>query len=171
MAPEVVKDVLNCPQKAQQLSDLLLLRGGVDELLILTQTDTVPYLVLTKRHDVLRRIAQARSDINNVEGLIMQPRRNLACVMSRLLLESGASESVASSLLQEAAPNLKGKFTELVQVDPINTACEILKTAAEHDQMTGSKVIVSRYSHTAPNVYRYMKHLLFLPGLPNQMSL
>jgi hypothetical protein len=91
--------------------------------------------------------------------------------MSRLLLASGTTENVASSLLQEAAPNLKGKFTELVQVDPINTACEILKTAAEHDQKARSKVTTPSNILAAANFYRYMKHSLSSLKLLNRMCL
>jgi serine/threonine-protein kinase ATR len=133
VAPEVVKDVISCPQKAQQLSDLLQLRGGVDELLVLTQTEIVPFLVLTKRFDVLQRVTQARPDIDTVEALIMQPRRNMACVIAKLLLEFG-SESAAAAHLQEAAPALKGKFAELIQVDPVSTMCEVLKSTVDHGE-------------------------------------
>ncbi|KAF2673965.1 hypothetical protein BT63DRAFT_422071 [Microthyrium microscopicum] len=136
IAPSVVRDVLSCPQKAQQLSELLQLKGGVDELLVLTQTETVPYMILTKRHDILARIVDARPDISSIEALIMEPKRNLACVLSKLLLEVDGSEPKAASLLQEAAPHLKGKFTELVQLEPNNTACEILKTAPDYGTST-----------------------------------
>jgi serine/threonine-protein kinase ATR len=134
IAPVVVKDILNCPQRAQHLSDLLALRGGVDELLVLTQSYTVPFLVLTKKHNVLQRMVQTCYGTENVEQLIIEPKKNLTCVLSQLLLESGKTEHNASILLQEAAPNLKGKFVDLVKLDPISPFCEILKAADEEKE-------------------------------------
>ena len=142
VAPDVVKDLTTCPQKAQQLSDLLGLNGGVDELLVLTQAETVPFLVLTKRHDILQRIAQARKS-TQLQELIMDPPRNLAGVLSRLLLESGDTEHAAASLLQDAAPNLRNRFVEVVKIDPILTACEMLKAAGDSDERARLRV---RYS-------------------------
>ena|ERR1700712_3302952 len=142
VAPDVVKDLTSCPQKAQQLSDLLGLNGGVDELLVLTQAETVPFLVLTKRHDILQRIAQARKS-THLQELIMDPPRNLAGVLSRLLLETGDTEHAASSLLQDAAPSLHNKFVEVVKIDPILTACEILKAAGDSNENTKAKVLFS----------------------------
>jgi serine/threonine-protein kinase ATR len=139
IAPAVVKDILNCPQRVQQLSDLLGLKGGVDELLALTQSYTVPFLVLTKRHDVLQRLVQASYGTETVEQLITEPRKNLACVLALLLLESGNSEHTASVLLQEAAPNLKGRFVDLVKLDPMSPFCEILKAAGDHDDAKREK--------------------------------
>jgi serine/threonine-protein kinase ATR len=140
VAPAVVKDILNCPQRVQQLSDILGLKGGVDELLVLTQSYTVPFLVLTKKHDVLQRMVQASHGTESVEQLIMEPRKNLTCVLSLLLLESGNSEHNASVLLQEAAPNLKGRFVDLLKLDPMSPFCEILKAAGEHDDAKKQKV-------------------------------
>jgi serine/threonine-protein kinase ATR len=140
IGPDVVKDTFTCPQKIQHLADVLRLKGGVDELLVLTQTDTIPFLVITKRHDVLDRIRRARPGTDSIETLILEPRRNLACVLSRLLLESRGSEAAAASLLQEAAPNTRGKLRELVNIESVLTACEILKVAGDSGQSKPQKV-------------------------------
>jgi serine/threonine-protein kinase ATR len=139
VAPDVVKDLISCPQKAQQLSEFVGLTGGVDELLVLTQAETVPFLVLTKNHAILKRIMLARKS-KQLQELIMEPPRNLAGVLSRLLVESGDTEHAAAALLQDAAPNLRNKFVEVVKIDPILTACEILKAAGESDEKNRSKV-------------------------------
>jgi serine/threonine-protein kinase ATR len=132
IAPGLVKDVLSRPQKVQQLSDLLFLKGGVDELLVMTQSDTVPFLVVTKENAVLQRIAQARA-VSSIQELIMGSSRTLANVLAKLLLECSNSERVAESLLQETVPNLKGRFVEVVRLEGIMTACEILKAAGDMD--------------------------------------
>jgi len=140
IGPDVVRDIFTCPQKAQQLSEVLQLRGGVDELLRLTQTETIPFLVITKRRDILEAIRQARKETESIESLIIEPRWNLACVLARLLLESDGHESAAASLLQEAAPNLKGKLKELIKAEPVFTACEILKAAGDSAETPPNKV-------------------------------
>lgn len=139
VAPAVVRDSLICPQRLQQLSDLLGLKGGVDEFLVLTQSYTVPFLVLTKKHDVLQRLVQASYGTETVEQLITEPRKNLTCVLTLLLLESGNSEHNAAVLLQDAAPNLKGRFVDLVKLDPMSPFCEILKAAGDHDDAKKEK--------------------------------
>jgi serine/threonine-protein kinase ATR len=130
IAPGVVKDVLTRPQKAQNLSEFLGLKGGVDELLDITLWDTVPFLVITKEHAVLQRIALARA-ASSVQELIMSNGRTLSSVLARTLLEYSESQRAAESLLQEIIPNIKGRFIEVVKFESIGTACEILKAATD----------------------------------------
>ncbi|KAF2431255.1 hypothetical protein EJ08DRAFT_649062 [Tothia fuscella] len=128
----VVKDLITCPQKAQQLADLLSM--SVNELLMLTQTDTLPYLILMRKRDVLQRLAQARSAHTNVQDMWLQPSKNLAAVMSLLLVQQSPDVEQASyDLLQDAAPGFMDEtdLSALVKVDPILIACEILKHAGD----------------------------------------
>lgn len=140
VATHVVKDLINCPQKAQQLAELLGL--GVNELLILTQTDTVPYLILAKKKDVLQRIAQARSPTTGVQELWLQPSKNLAAVLSLLLVQqSPDAEQSAVALLQDAAPGFsETDLSTLVKLDPILIACEILKHGGDFPETKKSQV-------------------------------
>lgn len=126
-----MKDLFTCPQKLNFLSEVLNLDGGVNELLVMTQAETIPFLVNTKRQDILNRIKSARPGTDSVETLILEPRRNLASVLARLFVESRTSESAAAALLQESAPGFKGRLKELVTIEPVLTACEILKAAGD----------------------------------------
>jgi serine/threonine-protein kinase ATR len=139
----VVKDLITCPQKAQQLSELLGM--SVHEMLILTQTDTVPYLILMKKRDVLQRIAQARSATTTIQDLWLQPSKNLAAVLSLLLVQPSADvEQSAVDLLQEAAPGFsETDLSALVKVDPILIACEILKHAGDFQEAKKPNVCIS----------------------------
>jgi serine/threonine-protein kinase ATR len=132
LAIHVVKDVYVCPQKIQQLSDVLCISVG--ELLIQTQTETIPYLILTRKRDVLQRIAQARGPSTNVHDLWLQPSRNIAAVLAFLLIQPlENSEQNAIALLREASPDFaEADLSGLVKLEPIQTACEILKYAADY---------------------------------------
>jgi hypothetical protein len=130
IAPGLVKDVLVRPQKIQLLSDLLGLKSGVDELLIITQLETVPFLILSKEHDVLQRIAHARG-FENAPAMIMATSKILAGVLSKLFLDCSGSVRAVESILQEAVPSIKGRFINIVRLEAPPTACEILKAAAE----------------------------------------
>lgn len=130
----VVKDLFKCPQKAQSLADLLSM--SVNQLLLLTQTDTLPFLVLTKRKDIIARIASARGRDTSVQDVCMQPRRNLATILALLLRQPSPNvEKTAMEFLAEAAPSFReGDLSSLVEIEPIFTACEILKAAADEDE-------------------------------------
>jgi serine/threonine-protein kinase ATR len=130
----VIRDIINKPQKAQLLADLT--EQSVRQLLILTEADTLPHLVLTKRRDIIEKIAQARKA--TVGEVLTQPRRNLAKILALLLcqpvtdLESSTMETLASvePALREGSNN---KLDALVNVDITGVAIEILMLAADQD--------------------------------------
>lgn len=131
IAISVVKDIFFCPQKVQQLSDLLSI--DVDDLLLLTQTETIPYLTLTKRKDILERIALARGPSTRIKDLWRQPPKNVAALVSSLLLHhSSETEKAILTLLCELDPDFtENDLLTLVNIDPIFSACEILKTSSD----------------------------------------
>ena len=131
LASHVVKDIYVCPQKIQQLADLLYM--SVSEFLVHTQADTVPFLVLTRKTDVLQRIAQARGPSIAVHDLWLQPSRNLAAVLGLLLIQPVEdAEQSAIALLKDASPSFaEHDLSSLIKVDPIQISCEILKHAAD----------------------------------------
>src|SRR5215469_14637277 len=140
IAISVVKDIFSCPQKAQQLSDLLSIE--VDDFLLLTQTETIPYLTLTKRKDVLERIASARGPSTGIKDLWRQPSKNVAAVVSSLLLHySSEAEKVILALLCEIDPDFtENELLTLVNTDPILSACEILKATGDSLEIQRNQV-------------------------------
>jgi serine/threonine-protein kinase ATR len=144
VALHVVKDLLARPQRVQLLCDLLGI--SVMNFLQLTQIDTIPYLILTRRRDVLLKIAQARGSAAGVQDLWLQPSRNLAAVISLLLIQpTPDAELAAIGLLKDAAPDFtEPDLSNLVRVDPILIACEILKQAG--DCQDAKRVQVGRSS-------------------------
>lgn len=135
IAFSVIKDIISKPQKAQLLADLT--EQSVRQLLILTESDTLPHLVLTKRKDVIEKIAQARKA--SVGEVLTQPRRNLAKILALLLcqpvqdVESSAMASLAAiePAIREGTGN---KLDALIAVDITGVAIEILSLAATQDE-------------------------------------
>lgn len=131
----VIKDIINKPQKAQQLADLT--EQTVRQLLVLTQPYTLPHLVLTKRRDIIEKIAQARKV--SVAEVLTQPRNNLAKILALLLsqsvpdVESHAMETLAAiePAVREGSNN---KLEALVALDITGVAIEILMLSAEREQ-------------------------------------
>jgi serine/threonine-protein kinase ATR len=130
----VIKDIINKPQKAQQLADLT--EQSVRQLLVLTQAHTLPHLVLTKRRDIVEKIAQARKA--SVAEVLTQPRNNLAKILALLLsqpvadVEASAMETLAAiePAIRESSNN---KLEALVALDITGVAVEILMLAADQD--------------------------------------
>ncbi|KAF2843387.1 hypothetical protein M501DRAFT_994296 [Patellaria atrata CBS 101060] len=137
----VLRDLFSRPQKAQQLSELLGM--SVNSLLGISLTDTLPLLVLMKRKDVLKRMAAARGPKAEIQDVCMQPRRNLAAILSLLLLQHSAStaELCAMETLREIAPAFsETDLPTLVKLEPILIACELLKASADEDSSKKRRV-------------------------------
>jgi len=128
----VVKDLQRRPQRAQQLSDLLGL--SVNQLLVLTQAETLPYLVLWKRQDILQRIAGARGPDATIWSMCMQPR-NFTAIISLLLVQQPANfeATVRETLGQFNREYKHEEIVEILKNDPISLACEVLKAAGDEE--------------------------------------
>lgn len=140
IAVAVVQDLTTKPQKAQQLAEFLGM--SVSHFLLLTQRDTVPFLVLTRKKDILQRIASARSAETNIQDMCLQPPANLAAVISTLLFQPSSDvEGNATRCLAEVAPGFQSSdLGSLVRSNPVLIACEMLKAAGDEDESNASKV-------------------------------
>ncbi|ORX98750.1 hypothetical protein BCR34DRAFT_142938 [Clohesyomyces aquaticus] len=142
----VFKDLQTKPQKAQQLADLT--EQSVNNMLLSSQAETLPYLVLTKRKDVLQRIATARGA--SIQDVCTQPRRNLAGILALLLCQPVDDiEKSAMEALFAVAPDFKANNQDLsfwIRPEAVLVACEVLKSAA--DQPVPRKSHYHRGFHT-----------------------
>jgi serine/threonine-protein kinase ATR len=131
VAVEVVKDLGSKPQKTQQLCDLLGME--VNAFLGHTERATLPTLVLTKKKHIIERIALARSNGSTATDVCMQPRSNLASILTKLLSQPRAdAEDAALACLAEVAPEFRNtQIVDLVKLDPVLIACEMLKHCGE----------------------------------------
>ncbi|KAK3050228.1 serine/threonine-protein kinase M1 [Extremus antarcticus] len=137
VAVSVSQDLQTRPQKAQQICDLL----GMDlnQWLVQTQQDTIPSLVLTKKTNILARIAAARGSGTTIVDLCMKPRTNLAATLAVLLVQSGPDvEEAASACLSEISTDFPD-LSSLVKLDATLVACFMLKYIGEQFEKQKSK--------------------------------
>ncbi|KAF2828831.1 hypothetical protein CC86DRAFT_319926 [Ophiobolus disseminans] len=135
IAFSVIKDYSSRPQKIHYLAELT--EQSVRQLLLLTQADTIPHLVLTKRRDIIEKIAQARKA--SVGEVLTQPKRNLAKTLALLLcqavpdVETSTMDSLAAiePAIREGSNN---KLEALLTADITGVAIEILVLAADQDE-------------------------------------
>nr|POF13133.1 protein kinase rad3 [Quercus suber] len=127
----VVRDLTTRPQKAQELCGLL--RTTVSRFLVQTQHWTVPSLVLTKRSDILTKVAQARGSNSNIKDLCLQPPTNLAAILALLLEQSNRNpEDFAMDCFTSVAPDLNSTdIASLIKLVPVQVACEMLRYGGE----------------------------------------
>ncbi|SMR49430.1 unnamed protein product [Zymoseptoria tritici ST99CH_3D1] len=140
IAVSVVQDLVAKPQKAQQLCELL--NMDVSAFLLLTQRETLPSLVLTKKKDIIQRIANARANGSTIRDVCVQPRTNLASIITLLLVQAPVTdaEEVAFSCLVEVDPAFNNTdMNGLVKLDSVLVACEMLKHCGEEAENRKSR--------------------------------
>lgn len=138
VAPTVVKDLHRRPQIAQYISDLLGM--SVDEFLVLTQVYTVPYLVLTKKREILQKIAQA---CGQPIGLLCMDHNNMAAILTCILLHpSDDMEFIYLKFLVALSSEFKDvRWEDLLWAQAVSIASELLKVASEGNSAKGRKVL------------------------------
>ncbi|KAJ5225141.1 hypothetical protein N7468_006366 [Penicillium chermesinum] len=132
----VVKNLQSRPYMAEQLCELLGMK--VDSFLRLTEVHVLPYLVLTRKRDIICRIGAGRTE-GETPFDVCSEKNNLAAILAFLLAqESNNPEVMIMSLLAEIDPAFKGRtLAELVRIEPILIACDLLKSlggAGEHNK-------------------------------------
>ncbi|KAH7045160.1 hypothetical protein B0J12DRAFT_669729 [Macrophomina phaseolina] len=144
---EVFKDLCVLPQKAQLLSELH--DTTVNHLIERTQKEILPYIVLDKKRDVLKRIAAARG--TTVQDVCLQPKENLAAILARLLIHPADDiESSATAILTDSVPEFaKEDLSSLVKIQPILIACEILVAAAMEESAAKKQIHQAFYTFAA----------------------
>ncbi len=131
IAIEAVKDLLVKPQTTQLMADLLGI--SVSEFLVLTQSYTLPWLVLGKNTDVIKRISEARKDGN--DWIACMEASNLVPILALLLQQNVPDmENFIMSLLKGVSQRFKQlDLTDLMRVEPSSQAFYLLKAAGEAD--------------------------------------
>lgn len=132
----MVQDIHRRPQTAQQISDLLAM--SVSDFLSMTQVHTVPFFVLTKKQDVLQRIADACGQSIMV---LCREHNNLAAILSCVLLRTSTDvENLVMALLNAVSPEFGNvDCAELLKSEPQSTASELLRAAGEDDEIQRPK--------------------------------
>ena len=145
IAIHVVKDLPEKPQKAQQLSEIL--DWDLNQLLIYTQSETLPYLLLWGRTDGVHRIARAYQNETNSWSVCTRSS-NLSKILALFVAQD--PEHIEANVINSFRHYNQALNDEdvinLLKVDPIGVAFEILKAAAEaqgdeHDKAGSSPQI------------------------------
>jgi serine/threonine-protein kinase ATR len=139
IAVSVVLEIHSRPQKIQQLCAILGL--DVNQFLTMTEGHTVPSLVLHHKKDILQRLANARGEGVTVHDVCLQPRSNMAAILTLLLSQPGTNvEEAAFSCLTDASSTFRETNLDiLVQSDPTLIACELLKFIGEQPEERKSR--------------------------------
>ncbi|CAG8239237.1 unnamed protein product [Penicillium salamii] len=134
----VVKNLQSRPHMAEQLCDLLGMK--VDGFLRLTEIHVLPYLVLTRKRDIICRIGASRNEGESAFDVCSE-KNNLAAILAFLLSQqSDNPEAMIMSLLAEIDPLFKGRsLAELVRIEPILIACDLLKSLGDAAEQTKEK--------------------------------
>ena len=132
-----MSEIQRRPQLAQQLSELLGMK--VTEFLLFTQSFTIPYLVLTKKRELLQRVADA---CNRSPKTLCMDHNNLAAILACILLQdSDDMENLIMALFTVVSPEFKKiSCTELLKAEQPLTAAELLKAAGEDNSPTREMV-------------------------------
>lgn len=111
----------------------------VSELLRLTQSYTLPYLVLTKQQDILQRVADACG--SSIKDVCMD-HTNMSSILAYIILRT---TSEAEFTIMTAFEVISSDFanvncSELVKTEPVLIASELLKAAGDAGEAFKSRV-------------------------------
>ncbi|KAI0173613.1 phosphatidyl inositol 3-kinase [Hypoxylon sp. FL1284] len=133
LAFSAIKDLTSRPKPTRLLAELLDM--SVAELLLHIQKYALPWLVLTKKRDVIQKIAEARKETE-----VWQPcldAANLGPILALLLIQETADVQQHSiDLLKHISSHLNksGGLLELLRIEPIATTMELLKAAGDAEE-------------------------------------
>ncbi|KAI1460108.1 phosphatidyl inositol 3-kinase [Annulohypoxylon moriforme] len=133
LAFSATKDLTSRPKLTKLLAELLDMT--IPELLLYLQKYALPWLVLTKKRDVIQKIAEARN-----EEEIWRPcldEANLGPILALLLTQDAPDiQQYCMDLLKHISPHLNesGGLLELLRIEPIGTTLELLKAAGDADE-------------------------------------
>ena len=142
VAIAAVKGLLVRPQTTQFMADIL--GTSVAEFLLLTQSSTLPHLVLSGQIDVIGRITQAREDDENFRTC-MEPS-NFASILALLVVQNIPDiEALTTSVLRAVSPQFKDMdFTDWMRTDPAVLGLRLLKVAGQAPDNMKSRVSIAK---------------------------
>lgn len=141
------------------MADLLAIT--IPDLLVLTQTYTIPYLVLTKRRDILQRIADASG--RSSKQLCME-HSNLAATLACILMQTtDDTESIIMTLFTNVSTEFgKIHYTDLLKAEQPLTAAELLKAVKGDDDSSREKVRLRIHAASSANASAQVQQALRL---------
>ena len=135
----VAKNLQSRPYMAEQLCDLLGMT--VDDFLRLTEVHVLPHLVLSRKREVIARIGGTHQDAKTPFDICSE-KDNLAAILAFLLRQPSADpQKVIMSTLADVDPAFGDRtLAELVRIEPILIACDLLKGLGDTGEENGAMV-------------------------------
>jgi serine/threonine-protein kinase ATR len=132
---------------AEQLCDLLGM--NVDDLLRLTEVHILPYLVLTRKRDVITRVGAAYRDVKTPFDICSE-KNNLAAILAFLMSQPWSDpEGMIMSVLSDVDSAFGGRtLAELVRTEPILIACDLLKGLGDSGNEKGARACGNQFLFT-----------------------
>lgn len=138
LAFTVVKDLVSRPQTTRTIAELLQI--SVTNLLRLLQKHALPWLVLTKKKEVVQKIAEARGDTESWGPCL--DCANLPSILALLLIQDAPDmPKYSMSMLRNISAHFDGfELVELLRTDPLMIALELFKAGGEANDLRKSRV-------------------------------
>ncbi len=139
----VVKNLQSRPYMAEQLCDLLGMT--IDDFLRLTEVYVLPHLVLLRKRDIIVRIGGTYKDAKTPFDICSE-KDNLAAILAFLLCQpSPDPQRMIMTTLSAVDSAFDGRvLAELVRIEPILIACDLLKGLGDTGEDKGARVCHSR---------------------------
>ncbi|KAL5332264.1 hypothetical protein BJX70DRAFT_393110 [Aspergillus crustosus] len=134
----VARNLQTRPYMAEQLCELLGMR--VDDFLRLTEVFVLPHLVLSRKTEVITRIGAAYKDHKSPFDICSE-KNNLAAILAFLLCQPSTDpEKMIMSTLSGVDSAFDGHtLAELVRIEPILIACDLLKGLGDMGEEKGAR--------------------------------
>ncbi|KAK4042470.1 hypothetical protein C8A01DRAFT_44486 [Parachaetomium inaequale] len=138
LAFSVVKDLVSKPQTAQLVADLM--QMSVSDLLLLLQKHALPWLVLTKKREVIQKITEARGDAQTFKTFM--DTANLPSILALLLVQDAPDIAAHTmSLLGHVSPGMdRFELVDLLRTDPLTIALELFMAGSDANQARKARV-------------------------------
>ncbi|KAI1080546.1 phosphatidyl inositol 3-kinase [Whalleya microplaca] len=132
LAFSATKDLTSRPKLTRLLAEMLDMT--VSELLLYIQEHALPWLVLTKKKDVIQKIAEVRNEKEPWQPCL--DNANLGPILALLLTQDTPDvQQHSMSLLRHISPHFDGfSLVELLRIEPVATVLELLKVAGDADE-------------------------------------
>ncbi|KAK4102952.1 phosphatidyl inositol 3-kinase-like protein [Parathielavia hyrcaniae] len=138
VAFSAVKDLVSKPQTARLIADMM--QMSVLDLLLTIQKHALPWLVLTKKREVIQKITEARGESETWQTC-MDPA-NLPCILALLLVQDVPDIAAhAMSLLGHVSSHVdRFELVELLRTDPLTIALELFKAGSGANETRRERV-------------------------------
>jgi len=148
IAYSVVKDMLSRPQTTRMVAELLQL--SISGLLRLVQRHALPWLILTKKRDIVQKIAEARGESDTWQACL--DTANFPPIIALLMIQDAPDiAEMSMSLLKQASAHFEGlTLVELLRTEPLLISLELLKSGVDANETRKTRVSVVEAERIVP---------------------